>query len=143
MNSLDLFGDHITTPRTSHAKGLLNASHGFVEFWQSWPSGTRKVAKQLCLDKWATKGCAASASLIVQHVEWMKTQEDWTKQNGAFVCAPVVYLNQERWLDWVPVAIIEKPLVDPALEKILRDRAAASAMPAHIRERLAALKNSL
>lgn len=93
----DLFGDTVTTPRGAVAKNLINAAHGFPEFWQAWPRGPRKVAKQQCLDKWAKYGCAANATHIVQHVEAMKRSEDWTKANGAFIPAPLVYLNQQRW----------------------------------------------
>lgn len=86
---IDLFGDSVTTPECSakHIKSILNAAHGFPEFWQAWPRSNRKVAKQQCLDKWARFQCATDASLICQHVEWMKTQHDWTKDGGAFIPA--------------------------------------------------------
>jgi hypothetical protein len=92
----DLFGDEITSP-TGRCAPLLNAAHGFAEFWASWPRGTRKVAKQQCLNKWAKYGCAENATLIIQHVEAMKRSQDWLKDNGAFIPAPLVYLNQRRW----------------------------------------------
>lgn len=134
----DLFGDTITTPRTASPKGLLNAAHGFPEFWAAWPSNTRKVAKQQCLDKWARLGCSEAATHIVQHVEFMKKQEDWLKQNGAFICAPLVYLNQQRWVDWE--APVEAPAAPSALDKIKADALKAAPMPASVREKLAALK---
>ena len=97
----DLFGDTITSP-TVACHGLLNKSHGFVEFWQTWPTGPRKVAKQQVLNKWATLDCASDATLIRLHVEWLKTQDDWLRDSGRFICAPLVYLNQQRWVDWTP-----------------------------------------
>lgn len=99
---MDLFGDTITTPAASTTRmpSLINAAYGFPEWWKAWPTNSRKVAKQQCLDKWARFECASSYSLILAHTEWMKTQPDWMKDNGAFVCAPLVYLNQRRWEDW-------------------------------------------
>jgi len=95
----------VTTPIASaSAKSLINAAWGFPEWWKAYPSGPRKVAKQQCLDRWARFDCASSATLILQHTEWLKTQPDWTKDGGTFVCAPLVYLNQRRWLDWTPPA---------------------------------------
>ena len=37
------------------------------------------------------------ADHIVAHVRWLKTTEDWQKNGGAFIPAPLVYLNQSRW----------------------------------------------
>lgn len=133
----DLFGDSITTPQCSakHMKSIINAAHGFPEFWKAWPSkSTRKAAKQQCLDKWARFQCATEASLICQHVEWMKTQHDWTKDGGAFIPAPLTYLNQRRWDGWEPPKV--KPQ-DSALEAIKAHRGAA--MPADVRAKIASL----
>lgn len=92
----DLFGDTATSP-TGKCARVLNAAHGFAEFWSAWPRGQRKVAKQQCLNKWAKYGCADNAMQIVRHVEAMKRSDDWLKNNGAFIPAPLVYLNQQRW----------------------------------------------
>lgn len=95
---LDMFGDEITAPRCAGLhRRQDNAAAGFAEFWEAWPRGPRKVAKQQCLNKWAKYGCSLIAARIVAHVEQMKRSPDWTKENGAFVPAPLVYLNQRRW----------------------------------------------
>ena len=102
---LDLFGDSNTSPCIPSSRkipNLVNAAYGFTEWWSAWPAGPRKVAKKQALDKWARFECASSASHILAHTEWMKTQPDWLKDNGAFICAPLVYLNQQRWVDWTP-----------------------------------------
>lgn len=98
---IDLFGDHSTSPECV-IRRPTNAAAGFAEFWQAWPRGPRKVAKQQCLNKWAKYGCADESSLIVQHVEKMKRSRDWTKDDGAFIPAPLVYLNQRRWEGELP-----------------------------------------
>jgi len=140
----DLFGDTITSP-TVACHGLINKSHGFVEFWQTWPIGPRKVAKQQVLNKWATLDCASDATLIRLHVEWLKTQDDWLRDSGRFICAPLVYLNQQRWIDWEPIEIKVKPERHSELDKLDND-AKQRAMPsletlakiAQLRQRTAA-----
>lgn len=92
MNT-DLFGDDVYKP-TIATKSLLNVAHGFTEFWKAWPPGPRKVAKQQCLNKWAKYGCAQNATLICQHVEAMKSSQDWV---SGFIPMPLTYLNQRRW----------------------------------------------
>jgi hypothetical protein len=70
----------------------------------------------------------------------MKTTEQWLKANGAFIPAPLVYLNQQRWDGAEVPEMTSKPAVDPALAKIKADIAKASPMPDHIKERLAQLR---
>jgi hypothetical protein len=136
---LDLFGDTITAPTSVPAKGVLNAAAGFAEFWAAWPSTSRKVAKQQCLNKWASYGCADNMAHILAHVEWMKTQPDWQKDGGSFICAPMVYLNQQRWVDWVaPKPVPRQP---DALQKILSHKGAP--MPRDIKARLDAQRKSI
>ena len=138
----DLFGHTNTAPSVSAPlrRSLINLAHGFPEFWQAWPSGPRKVAKKQCLDKWARYECAYAATLIVQHVEWMKAQDEWLRDNGRFICAPLVYLNQQRWDGWTPVAVPTRPAIDPALAKLDEDAKRAAPPPAEIREKMAQLK---
>lgn len=70
---------------------------GFDAFWAAWPNHPRKAAPGQCRKKWASKGCAEHAAKIVAHVEAMKASDQWTKDKGQFVPAPLVYLNQDRW----------------------------------------------
>lgn len=133
---LDLFGEAITTPQGSIKKTDGNASDGFAEFWKAWPSNSRKVAKQQCLDKWARHGLADLKAHIIAHVEWMKTQEDWIRDQGRFICAPLVYLNQQRWDGWEPPKA--RPARPTALDEIKAHQGAP--MPPEVRERLARIK---
>lgn len=134
---LDLFGDMNTTPSCAGLKNRVkNAAHGFNEFWEAWPSHTRKVAKKQCLDKWARFECADEATLIVQHVNWMKTQDDWLKDSGKFIPAPMVYLNQRRWDGWEPPK--ESPKRPTALDEIKAHQGVAP--NAEIRAKLAELR---
>jgi hypothetical protein len=70
---------------------------GFTTFWQAWPSNDRKQAKGKCLEAWKKAGAEPQAALVLAHVERMKASPLWTKEDGQFVPAPLVYLNQRRW----------------------------------------------
>jgi hypothetical protein len=134
----DLFGDIVTAPQCAASALRLstrNAAEGFAEFWKAWPRSPRRVAKQQCLDKWARYGCAEQGGKIIAHVEWMKTQDDWLRDSGRFICAPLVYLNQQRWLDWEPPAPAA-PRPD-ALAKILADEKNAAKPSASVRQWIA------
>lgn len=113
---------------------------GFERFWKAWPASTRKGAKSECLKKWEKHYCETQADQIIKHVEWLKTTEQWLKANGAFIPAPLVYLNQQRWDGAEVPEIKPKPRIDPALAKIEADRKKAAPMPDHIRAKLAELR---
>ena len=113
---------------------------GFERFWKAWPASTRKGAKSECRKKWDKHYCETQTDQIIKHIEWLKTTEQWLKGNGAFIPAPLVYLNQQRWDGAEVPEIKPKPTIDPALAKIEADRKKASPMPEHIRAKLAELR---
>lgn len=117
----------------------------FESFWAAWPKSFRKGGKSVCKARWVKGMYDGCADQIVKHVEWMKTTDAWRKDNGAFIPAPLVYLNQQRWDGAeIPEGFVinqrEADRVDPALVKIAQDRAKAAPMPDHIRERLQQLR---
>lgn len=79
------------------SKATPSMTPGFERFWAAWPASSRKANKKGCLAKWNSAGLEMFAEQIVQHVEAMKLSRDWTKDDGAFIPAPLVYLNQERY----------------------------------------------
>ena len=113
---------------------------GFERFWKAWPASTRKGAKSECLKKWEKHYCETQTDQIIKHIEWLKTTEQWLKGNGAFIPAPLVYLNQQRWDGAEVPEMKPKPTIDPALAKIEADRKKATPMPDHIRAKLAELR---
>ena len=112
----------------------------FEDFWKAWPSSPRKGAKSSCKKVWDKSYCDTQADQIIKHLAWMKTTEQWLKANGAFIPAPLVYLNQQRWDGAEVPEMASKPALDPALAKIKADIAKAAPMPDHIKERLAQLR---
>ena len=70
---------------------------GFASFWETWPTNDRKQAKGKCLDAWKKASAERDAALVIAHVDFMKNSREWQKQDGEFIPAPLVYLNQRRW----------------------------------------------
>jgi len=110
---------------------------GFEKFWNAWPSSPRKGARISCKQKWVAKEFEAQTEQIVKHVNWMKTTDMWLKQNGAFIPAPLVYLNQQRW-DGAEIPEI-KPVVN-VLKVMEEENKKATAMPADIKAKLDAIR---
>lgn len=71
---------------------------GFASFWDAWPTSPRKVNKKACLTRWNKAKLEPMAQQIIDHVQASKIGRDWSKDGGAFIPAPLVYLNQERYL---------------------------------------------
>ena len=109
----------------------------FEDFWKVWPSNPRKGAKSKCKQVWIKSYCDTQADQIIKHVQWLKTTEQWLKSNGAFIPAPLVYLNQQRW-DGAEIPEIKR--TETALEAIEHSRKSSVPMPDEIRAKLAALR---
>src|SRR5690606_12520782 len=80
----------------------------FDEFWNAWPGNgsknfeayTRKKDRMKCEQKWKQQKLDEQAEVILRDVEVRsKYDKAWRQQDGAFLCAPLVYLNNRRWLD--------------------------------------------
>jgi hypothetical protein len=128
---MDLFGYESPKPRTDE---------GFEEFWNAYPKCFRKGEKTACKKKWVDSYYFTQKEIIVKHLQWMATTEQWLRDNGAFIPAPKVYLNQQRW-DGADVPDLKpRPTIDPALAKIAADSKKAAPMPDHIRKQLNAMR---
>ena len=112
----------------------------FEEFWKVWPSNPRKGAKAKCRQVWIKSYCDTQADQIIKHIQWLKTTEQWLKSNGAFIPAPLVYLNQQRWDGAEVPDVVQKQERDPVLVQMEIERKKATAMPDDIRAKLAALR---
>ena len=109
----------------------------FERFWAAWPKSFRKGGKAACQAKWERSYCGTQVDQIIKHVEWMKTTEQWKKDNGAFIPAPLVYLNQQRW-DGAEIPEVKKPVL--MIDEYKQRMAGTTSMPDHIRERLEQLR---
>jgi len=70
---------------------------GFAEFWGYWPKNRRKGGRGVCEQHWRKQRLEAQAEAILAHVKAMARSEDWTKENGQYVPAPIVYLRAKKW----------------------------------------------
>jgi hypothetical protein len=118
----------------------------FEKFWESWPRSIRKGAKSTCKKKWDKLNLDLQVETILAHVNYMKTTDAWKKSDGAFIPAPLVYINQMRWDGAeVPEVTVNVSInfKDPALEKIEKDSEKAAPMPENVRQKLRDLTKAL
>lgn len=72
-------------------------SGAFLRFWGAWPKSARKQSRGSCWERWRKADFDPIADQVLAHVEALKLSIDWRKDAGAFIPAPLVYLNQRRW----------------------------------------------
>ena len=70
---------------------------GFALFWSTYPNTQRKQSKSKCEDIWRKGKFHVDKQKIQNHIESLKTSPDWLKNEGQYIPAPLVYLNQKRW----------------------------------------------
>lgn len=78
----------------------------FESFWSAWPSPSdpkyceykRKTDKKKCAELWDKHKLDEKAEVIIKDVEQRKRYDKgWLQQHGEFLCAPLVYLRNDRW----------------------------------------------
>ena len=130
---MDLFGFEQPT------KQFLT-DEGFEEFWAAYPKCVRKGEKSACKKKWIESYYFSQKHIILKHIQWMATTAQWLRDSGAFIPAPKVYLNQQRW-DGADIHDIKpKTTIDPALAKIDADRNKAVPIPPEVLAKMVALR---
>ena len=72
-------------------------SDDFEVFWKLYP---RKVKKGEALKSWLKKN--PDIEECKKALVWQKTQDEWVKDNGAYIPHPTTWINQERWKDELP-----------------------------------------
>lgn len=87
------------------------ASPCFDLFWRVWPTHRRKVDRLKCIKKWNRQKLDDQAEEIIDAVKRWKVSEDWTKDNGQFIPAPLVWLNRRSWE--VPAESLEPQKAEP------------------------------
>lgn len=86
-----------TDTDTKTRKNTPPYSGAFLRFWGAWPKSSRKGERPACWEKWRKNDFDLIAEEIIAHVEASKRTEDWAKEGGKFIPAPLVYLNKRRW----------------------------------------------
>lgn len=88
---------------TGGRRPVANIDQSFEAFWKSYP-GPRKVDKKKCRAKFErilsdSKSPDEELSAIMSGLEAWKRCSTWNKDGGAFIRAPIVWLNNENWKD--------------------------------------------
>jgi hypothetical protein len=71
----------------------------FENFWETWPKSERKQDKSKCMAKWTADGFDEIADAIFADIDAKKLTRKWMDNDGQFIEAPLVYLNNRRWED--------------------------------------------
>jgi hypothetical protein len=74
-----------------------NGEDGFALFWSTYPNTVRKHSEGKCHDVWKKGKFHIEKQKIIAHIEKLKNSDDWLKNSGQYIPAPLVYLNQKRW----------------------------------------------
>ena len=99
---------------------------GFADFWASWPTPhKRKTSMSRCLEKWTEDKLESRAAHVLAVLEQDKASDDWRKDEGEYICAPLVWLNQRRWdcelADRQGMSEFERPVTEAEADAIWRD----------------------
>ena len=86
---------------------MAKPKNRFKEFWDAYPNTGRKVAKAKCAEVWKTKKLDAIADRVLEHVQAVKTTQQWT---SGYEPAPLTYLRQSRWEDGLPEVLLSQEL---------------------------------
>lgn len=90
---------NVTLEKSRVEKNREDTIKGFTSFWEIYPP-TRKQDKAKCIKKWGALILEEPEleKIILADIEKRSTQHtDWVKENGKYVPAPLVYLNNRRW----------------------------------------------
>lgn len=88
----------------------------FNEFWTAYPRKVSKPAARKAFDK--IKPDDELLKTMLTAIAKQKLSDQWTKDNGNYIPYPATWLNNQRWLDELPVA---KQKVLPAQDFQQRD----------------------
>ena len=103
----------------------------FERFWTAYP-GPRKTDKRKCCEKFAAilRESGEPDAMLMRMLDgidrWRKSR-DWSEDGGAYICAPLVWLNNERWDAEVAPATGGRGVVDPKTAAFERNRAKCEA----------------
>lgn len=67
----------------------------FEVFWKEYPK--RKRDRELCSKKFLSFPEDLQRAIVRDVINRKAKHTDWVKENGRFVCAPIVYLRGQRW----------------------------------------------
>lgn len=76
---------------------IINHQKRFTEFWNAYPNCKRKGSQTKCQSVWQKQSFESIAEQIIAHVKSMASSDEWLRDSGQYIPAPLAYLNQQRW----------------------------------------------
>lgn len=72
-------------------------SPAFTKFWAAYPKKVGKADARKKFEKLVPDESTLSA--ILSSLEYLKTTDQWQRENGKYIPNPSTFLNQKRWQD--------------------------------------------
>lgn len=84
--------------RPSKKEQSLHVGELFSEFWKAYPPSKRKADKKRCETAFRNiPNIDREFGSIMHGLELWKNDDEWKKNNGMYIPAPLVWLHQRRW----------------------------------------------
>jgi len=85
-------------------KNIQAYSDTFMQFWKSYPTGSRgKAGKGKAFQAWQRLRCDSILDKVLASLESWKKADQWRKDDGEFIPDPQTWLNRHGWEDELPV----------------------------------------
>lgn len=81
----------------SERRMVSAAPKGFERWWAVWPDTPRKVDRDDALAVWLAQDLEREADRIVAHTLTCSGSDQWTREGGRWMPAPVRYLQKRRF----------------------------------------------
>lgn len=89
--------DSLSAVAEAGVQGAGKTESAFDRFWKAWPKGARKTNRKVCQDHWKKHKLDNELPSIRKGFVAWRNSEEWVKQDGRFICSPLVWLCQRRW----------------------------------------------
>lgn len=117
---------HTKTNTKTTLKNKEVYSEEFEKFWTAYPKCKRKSDKVGASKTFKKYSSEFDVDFLISILEKQKSDNSWIKQNGEFIPAPTVWLNQKQWENdfWIDqqVEVKEQPNVQPAITRIAKPK---------------------
>ncbi|MHA3082156.1 hypothetical protein ACX1NX_03025 [Acinetobacter sp. ANC 5383] len=92
-------------------------SEDFEKFWEAYPRCKRKSDKSGTFKTFEKYKSVVSTEMLIQILAAQKADQSWIKQDGEFIPAPMVWLNQKNWENEYWTEKLSKPKSQPEQQK--------------------------
>lgn len=122
----------VTSGKTPHTKTTIKTtnpkqgvySEDFEKFWESYPRCKRKSDKSGTFKTFEKYKSVVTTETLIKILNAQKQDQSWIKQDGEFIPAPTVWLNQKNWENdyWTSSqSVIHQPVIPQNLQADMGD----------------------